>query len=194
MLMLYLSLIDDRDDQIKFEEIYTAYRKQMFLVANSILHNESDAEDVVHDVFVNIATKKMTFIRQIDNPEDLRNYLLKSAKNTALNETKKKDRNNVFLDTVSEFEIDDIGEISDDLFIETICNKSEYDKVVQAMLSMDEPYRDILYYHFVLELSVPDAAKHLNRNVATAKKQLVRGKKILLNLLGIKGDTDNGNE
>lgn len=191
MLMLYLSLIDDRDDQIKFEEIYNAYRKQMFLVANSILHNESDAEDVVHDVFVNIATKKMTFIHQIDNPEDLRNYLLKSAKNTALNETKEKDRNNVSLDTVSEYDID---EISDDLFIEIICNKSEYDKVVQAMLSMDEPYRDILYYHFVLELSVPDAAKHLNRNVATAKKQLVRGKKILLNLLGVKGDTDNGNE
>lgn len=191
MLMFYLSLIDDRNDQIKFEEIYNSYRKQMLLVANSILHNESDAEDIIHDVFIGIATKRMSFIRSIDNEEDLRNYLLKSAKNTALNEIKKKNRSNISLDSISEYELDDIP---DDTFIDVISNKAEYDKIVAAMLSMDDPYKDILYYHFVLEMSVPVAAKHLNRNIATAKKQLVRGKRILLDKLGIKGDSENGNK
>ena len=190
MLMFYLSLIDDQDDQIKFEEIYNLYRKQMLLVANSILHNESDAEDIIHDVFVCIATKRMAFIRGIESSEDLRNYLLKSAKNAALNETKKKSRSNVSLDSISEYDLDDIP---DDTFIDLVSDKAEYNKIVEVMLTMDEPYKDILYYHFVLEMSVPAAAKHLNRNVATAKKQLVRGKKILLDKLGIKGDSENGN-
>ena len=60
--------------------------------------------------------------------------------------------------------------------------------MVQALLAMDEPYRDIMYYHFVMDLSVPEAAKLLGRNIVTAKKQLVRGKKLLLYKLDIKGD------
>lgn len=44
---------------------------------------------------------------------------------------------------------------------------------------MGDIYRDALYYHFVLELSVHETAKLLNCKVSTVKKRLVRGKKLL---------------
>lgn len=188
MLIVYLSVIDDEHQRIQFEEIYTTYRMQMIHLAKSFLQNESAAEDVVHDVFLRIATKHMKFIQGLENPEDIRNYLLKATKNTALNELKRKDRNHVSIESISESDVRRFPDLTDDLFMDLLCTKAEYDKVVQALLSMDAPYRDIMYYHFVMDLSVPEAAKLLGRNISTAKKQLVRGKKLLLYKLDMKGD------
>lgn len=183
MLTLYLSLIDETNNKSKFEEIYLSYRKQMLALAVSILHNEEDAEDVVHNVFLCIATKHMSFVSSIENSTDLRNYLLKATKNTALNEIKKKSRTNIPLDTVIDYNNEKPLVLSDDEFIDLLCEKMEYENVVKAIQSISEPYKDALYYHFVLELSVPDAAKHLGRKTETVKKQLQRGKKLLLELL-----------
>lgn len=196
MLLLYLNLIDDEQQRIEFEEIYTTYRKQMILLAKSFLHNDADAdaEDVVHDVFLRIATKHMKFIQGLQDPEDVRNYLLKATKNTALNELKRKGRSTLSIETLSDSELDNARELSDAAFIELLCAKADYEKVVQALLSMREPYRDILYYHFVLELSVPESAKRLGRSAATAKRQLVRGKKLLLSKLELGGEAEHGNE
>ncbi len=57
MLALYMSFIDDESQRRLFEEIYLNYRKQMLLVARSVLGSDTDAEDVVHDVFLKIAKK-----------------------------------------------------------------------------------------------------------------------------------------
>lgn len=194
MLTIYLGLIDDEQQRVKFEEIYTTYRMQMIHLAKSYFENEADAEDVVHDVFVRIATKHMKFIQGLDNPEDIRNYLLKATKNTALNELKRKGRSNVSIEDIAESDLDSLPDLTDDSFIEMICTKAEYESVVQELLSMEEPYRDIMYYHFVLDLTVPEAAKLLGRNITTAKKQLVRGKKLLLYKLEIRGDLKNGHD
>lgn len=192
MLLLYLNLIDDEQQRIEFEEIYTTYRKQMILLAKSFLHNDADAEDVVHDVFLRIATKHMKFIQGLQDPEDVRNYLLKATKNTALNELSRKGRSTASLDILSESDLTDTRDLSDAAFIELLCTKADYEKVVQALLSLREPYRDIMYYHFVLELTIPEAARHLGRSTATAKRQLVRGKKLLLNKLALGGESEHG--
>lgn len=83
MLLIYMSFIDDESHRRLFEEIYLSYRKQMFLVARTVLKNDSDAEDIVHDVFLRIAKKYMAKISTIENETDLRNYLLKATKNAA---------------------------------------------------------------------------------------------------------------
>lgn len=59
MLALYMSFTDDESYRRLFEEIYINYRKQMFLAARSVLGSDSDAEDIVHDVFLKIAKKHM---------------------------------------------------------------------------------------------------------------------------------------
>lgn len=57
MLALYMSFIDDESQRRLFEEIYLNYRKQMLLVARSVLGSDTDAEDVVHDVFLKNSKK-----------------------------------------------------------------------------------------------------------------------------------------
>lgn len=58
-------------------------------------------------------------------------------------------------------------------FIEFLCNKIDYEQIIEAINSLEEKYRYVLYYHFVMELSVPQTAKSLNQTLTTTKKQLV---------------------
>ena len=193
MLALYLAYLDDDKDKELFEEIFNLYKNQMVTLALSMLKNKSDAEDAVGDVFLRIAQKYFDIVRGIEDETDLRNYLLKATKNTVINKIKQKKKDNISLDTVIEYNIDNIEELADDTFIEFLCNKIDYEQIIEAINNLDEKYRYVLYYHFVLELSVPQTAKSLNQTLTTTKKQLVRGKKMLLNLLDIKGDENIGN-
>ena len=194
MLTLYLAYLDDVNDKKLFEEIYYYYRKQMVTFAITLLGNEDDAQDAVGDVFLRIAQKNWDTVRAIENKSDLRNYLLKATKNTSLNKIKGKKKENVSLDSVTEYDIAGIKNLSDDKFLEVICSKFEYDKVVQAIHSLNEKYRDAMYCYYVMEMTASQTAKSLNQKLSATKQQLVRGKKMLLSLLGKKGDENNGNE
>lgn len=176
MLQLCLTLIDDIDDKDLFENLFFSYRKQMVYLALTYVHNNEDAEDIVHDVFLNIAQRYMPVIKGIDNETDLRNYLLKATKNAALNKIRKDKKGRECISFVTD-------DIADDDFTERICRKSEYSQIIEAIKSLDEIYRDSLYCHFVLEIPVKQVAKMLNQSVSATKKQLVRGKKALISLL-----------
>lgn len=192
MLVLYLSIIDDENYKRKFEEIYLSYRKQMLIVAKSVVHQDIDAEDVVHEVFLNIATRYMETISGIKEEKVLRNYLLIATKRTALNWLRKY-KHIIYVEP--EVELDYIlPKIADDKFVEHICKRLEYEQVLQAIARLEEKYKWVLYYHFVMEIPVPKVAEMLQQSVATTKKQLVRGKKKLLTLLEMKGEDDDGND
>ncbi len=190
MLSYYLSFIDDENSRIKFEELYYAYRKQMILVAKKYIQNDDDAQDVVHDVLVDIAAKHMSLIQSINDSRDVRNYLLTATKNRAINEIKRRDKF-VSFEKVESVDLSKYSTLNDSDFIDLLCERLEYKCVLEAMLKLDEPYRDVLYYHFVVELKIADIAKLLDRKVQTVKKQLVRGKKQLLSILAVEGIFDN---
>lgn len=194
MLALYLAYLDDENDKELFANIYYSYRKQMVQTAILIVNNNHDAEDIVEEVFLRIAQKYFDVVRSIKNETDLRNYLLKATKNTAINKSKTKKKDNTSLDTIMEYNMGDNEELSDDTFIEFICNKIDRDQIVEAIKKLDEKYRYVLYYHFVMELTIPQTAKILNQSTDTTKKQLVRGKKLLLSLLETKGVEDYANK
>lgn len=179
MPALYMSFIDDESHRRLFEEIYQNYRKQMFYVARSVLGNDSDAEDVVHDVFLKIAKKHMPRISKIENHADQRNYILKATKNTALDYWRKRRHEKAIIDAANEEKLKKYDDITDDELTDKVCRDIEYKRIVEAIASLDEIYRDALYYHFVLEMSVPEIAELLDCKTSTMKQRLVRGKKLL---------------
>lgn len=184
MLAFYLSLIDNDNDRKLFERIYYAHRKQMLTLAFAILENEDDAEDLVHDVFCNIAEKYMQSLQNIKNEQDMKNYLLKATKNFALN--KKRDTKPHISLHESEYMLNKY-DMNDNEFLDMICNNISYQEVLSAIRSLDKKYEDVLYLHFVIGMTIPEVAEHLNRNKQTVKKQLFRGKLLLLEKLSLNG-------
>lgn len=64
-MLVYLQMLETEADRTKFEEIYHLYRDLMYVTAFSILHNEHDAEDAVHQAFIKVADN----IKKIDDPK-----------------------------------------------------------------------------------------------------------------------------
>ena len=175
MLALYMSFIDDENDKPKFEIIYYTYRERMLLMAESVLHNRQDAEDAVHDTFIKIARN----MKSIGEPESncTLSYVLKATKNTAINlHNKNKSKENVIF-------MENFDDISDKEFLEKLKISENYSKIVNAILELDDKYKDVMFFHFVQEMKVTEIAYLLERKKSTVKQQLVRGKKILLEVL-----------
>lgn len=182
MLAFFLTLIDDENDRRYFESVYNSYRQQMMNVALGVLKSVYDAEDVVHDVFFQMADKYLDSIKAIDGEQDLKNYLLKAVKNMALN--KKRD-DKLHREIEQREEAAHEGDfISDDDLMELLCSKESYEEVLAAIKALDPKYSDILYLHFVLEMNMPEVADYLGKNINTVRKQLARGKLILAELVG----------
>ena len=53
-MLIYLSMIETPESRSKFETIYETYKQLMFYIANNILHDARDAEDIVHEAFLKI--------------------------------------------------------------------------------------------------------------------------------------------
>ena len=175
MLAFYMTLIDNGQNKSKFEQLYYKYRDRMMYVALSVLHNNEDAEDAVHNTFVAIA-KNMDSIGEVVSVQTL-SYVLKATKNTSINMLNKNYRH-------ESVNIENIDDIADEEFFTSLNVKERYNEVVNAIVNLDEKYRDVLFYHYVSDMPVSKVADLLGRKVSTVKQQLVRGKKILLENLG----------
>ena len=175
MLALYMSLIDSEDDKSKFEILYASYRKRMVYTAYCILGNKEDAEDAVHDAFLKIARN----VRAIGDPgsAEALSYVLKAAKNTAINLSQKNAARRRHV------RLEDAENLSDVRFLEKLHLHENYGAVVEAIRSLEDTYKDVLFYHFVAGMQAKEIADVLGRKKSTVQQQIVRGKKKLLAIL-----------
>ncbi len=181
-MLIYLNLIADEKQKREFEEIYYEYRYQMFFLARKQLGNDKDAEDVVHDVFLKIAIRHMPMIESLESDEDVRNYLLKATQNTAINFGKKRSRIQKAAQQMADISSELTRNFSDEEFVTEICNELAYEELLKVMAKMNDAYKEVLYYHFVLGMSAKETAEYLGRKTVTVKKQIARGKKMLAEL------------
>ena len=164
----------------RFEYAYKQFSRSMYKLALSFVKNETEAEDIVQNVFFKIANNYLPFVEGIDNDTDLKNYFLKSTKNAALNEKRRVSHQCVSIEDTESGETYDLPDVDSMDMLEMLAVKMEYKELVEIIRNLDEPYRDALYYHFVLDLTIPETAEHLERSVSAVKKQIVRSKRILL--------------
>lgn len=172
MLLLYTAMIDDTQDQLRFEDIYYSYRKQMLLVAQRILHDPMEAEDAVQTAFLGIARQ----IKRIPagNPQIVRAYVLTAAKNAALNMLPKRQQQNELL-SITELDIAD-----DHNLFDQIAASQDYELLFKAIRKLPTIYREVLMLKYVQGLTMKEIAALLDRKTATVHQQITRGKKMLI--------------
>lgn len=174
MLSVYLNMITDQPDKLRFEHLYRSYHKQMLIVASRILRDSNDAEDAVQDALLGIA-RNIASLRSMDE-RSLRAYVLTTAKNAAL---KILNRNQKAEETERILELN--YSESETLF-QAVLNSMDADLLLRAMRQLDPLYRDVLLLTYVRELSLQETAAILGRKEETVRKQLYRGRKLLVDL------------
>lgn len=167
-------MLTDEADKDKLEQIYEKYKNRMFVTALRILGDVYKAEDTVHDCIIAIS-------RNLDKIDDIESvgtasYVIKAVRNTALNQ-KKKGMNEIPAD-ISEEEI-----ASDENTLESLCTKENFGSMVEAIMSLDEIYRDVLSFYYLNELNVSQIAGLLSRKENTVRQQLARGRQKLIKKL-----------
>ena len=174
VLATYLNMITGQTDKLRFEQLYHSYRKQMLAVAYRILENPDDAEDAVQDALLGIV-KSISSLRELEDTA-LRAYVLTAAKNAAL---KILYRNKKGTDTERILELD--YKESESVF-QTVLNTMDADLLLRAMRQLDPIYRDVLLLTYVQECDLQETAATLGRKEETVRKQLYRGRKLLIEL------------
>ena len=67
-VLIYLQVIDVPEERGKFERLYHEYQGLMYYVANRILNNPHEAEEVVHDAFLAVL-ENFSKISEVECPK-----------------------------------------------------------------------------------------------------------------------------
>ena len=171
MLAFYLSIIETEKERDSFSAIYDNYLDWMLKVAYHFSGNIHDAEEIVHDVFMNIAEYNISVPTK--NEDETKAYLFICIRNKAISVLKQKGR----ITTVS---IDDFFDITSEEIVEDCVAKTEeYTEIDKFISTMKPIYRDALTLHFFYEKSLVEISKILNVPLNTVSTRIKRGKAIL---------------
>ena len=174
MLMLFLSVIDDEKNKLKFNNVYNAYHRHVYNVALEVLKNPYDAEEASQDAWFSIARNIDTI--DISNEFMLESYLSIAARNAAYNVYRRKNKKIVYIDMDNLYD----SKASNDVDAQEILEREEsYQKIVKFIKSLPEIYIDVLSLHFLFDFSTRQIASSLGLKYSTAKQRLTRGKKLL---------------
>ena len=149
-------------EQKKLEKLFKEHYRQMYRLANILLHDDAESKDVVHDIFA----------RLLDGHGDLReetaeSYLITSVRNRCLNII----RSRRLQERVEHLYLLDLetSVISTDMLEEEM-------KVLQEGISQLEPpvCKDVIMQHFREGITFKEIAARLDVSETTVYKYLRR--------------------
>lgn len=171
-LITYLAMIDSPDDQAKFERVYNKYRYLMLQIANKILQNHHDAEDVVHQAFIAVI-ENLEKIIEIDSPKT-RSYIVIITERKAIDLLRKIQKRQTleFNEDISGVEI-----------------PFEMDNpIATAIAKLPAQYREVLLMRYHNGFSAKEIASILSMSDSGVRKLIARAKKALQELLEKEGE------
>lgn len=178
-MLLFLHSVCDEDNRDKVEAIYRKYHIEMYKIAKYKLRGRpnasSEAEEALQNAFIKII-EYFDKIRFEESEARLRAYFLAIVTNEAINLLSKNSEPLCIHEMEDEL-------LSDEDFVERLCLKSDYNRVVQAITALDDRYSIPLQLRFVNDLSVNEIADLLDLNVKTVYTHISRGKAKLIRRL-----------
>lgn len=163
-MLIYLAAMDASEDRSKFETVYLRYRGLMYHVAYKILKNEQDAEDAVHNAFLEIAEN----IEKISHPEcpKTRSYVVTIVESKAIDLYRKNQRrkDEAYLDELQGLPVQEARGLEG------------------CILRLPARYREVILLKYYHGFSGREIAQQLGISEANAAKLVQRAKQKLQEL------------
>lgn len=166
-LALFLSQ-DDNSARLAFDEIYSRYSAKIFLYCKKIFHNETLAQDVFQETFINFFES----CRKGREMTNVQGFLIKIARNISLNEKNKTKQEFSYINDVeipyydNEFEIE-----KNDKFLD------------MALKTLPDKYREVLILKEFMNMSYNDISLVLDMNPSMVRIRIFRAKNKLREVL-----------
>lgn len=167
MLQLYLAAVDSTEDKSLIEFLYTEYKQIMYKTAVSILHNDEDAEDAVHDAFLRVIKNISKFHKYSCN-ENV-SYLVIIVRGIALNMlAAKKNRKELPEDMPGSDNTEETAEIN-----------LTYEQIINNIENLSPTLKNIATLMWVNHLSEKEISQLLDMNINTVRTSVSRARAIL---------------
>lgn len=134
------------------------------------LKNYADTEDIFQTVFLKYVLSSVSF----ESDEHEKAWFIRVTINACKDLLKSFFRSR----TVS---LEDVMELPAEL-------SPDHSEVLEAVLSLPQKYRDVVYLHYFEEYTAPEISHALGKNINTVYTLLTRSKQILREKLGGDGD------
>ena len=165
----------------RFQELVRRYEQKLYNFGRRMCRNESDAEDLVQDTFLNV----YRFLKDFRYETKFKNWLYRVAANTSL----KRQRRSKFAPepelSLDEFarneETEALGEVPEwaQMPLDQILNEELLETLNQAIWSLPEKYRIVVILRDVEEFSTEETAQILNLSPTNVKVRLHRARLFL---------------
>jgi len=154
-------------DLAAFEELYRQYYTFLCLIAQHIIRNSSEAEEIVTDVFV----KLWTIREKIDITTSLKAYLIKAVRNTSLNYIKRSGLNNKMTDSLNNINYEILAWESD-YPLGQLYKQEIMDILNRSVSELPDSCREIFLLSRDKDLKYFEIACRLGISVNTVKAQM----------------------
>jgi RNA polymerase sigma-70 factor, ECF subfamily len=172
-----------RGERELFYELIRPYERRVFVIALAILRNEADAEDATQDAFL----KAFKYLAQFRSESRFSTWLIQ----VAINEARLRQRKShlEIMRPVEDQENEDGAytprEFADwrEIPSEALERKEIREKLVAALGSLAQKYREVFVLRDVEQLSIEDTALALGISAGAVKTRLLRARLMLRDLL-----------
>ncbi len=162
------AIIEDENQRSELAEFYSEYKRRLFSIAFSKLHNEEDAEDAVQAVFSAIADRPESFFGV---PAEKRlAYTDVMVRNIAVDMFNAKSK--MPLDELNEELENDTVSLENSLF-----DRLSHNEILSFIDALPALQRRVLMLHCLFGLSIDETAQRLNISLAAANKRLTLARK-----------------
>ena len=172
-----------------FYELIRPYEKRVFVIAFTILRNEADAEDAAQDAFL----KAFKYLAQFRSESRFSTWLIR----VAINEARLRQRRNhlEIMGPIEDQENEDgtytPRDFADwrEIPSEALERKEIREKLVAALGSLAQKYREVFVLRDVEHMSIGDTAQALGISAGAVKTRLLRARLMMRDLLspGLEG-------
>ncbi|WP_256002100.1 RNA polymerase sigma factor [Pedobacter deserti] len=160
-----------RQDKVVFEQLYKLYYQRLFALAFRYVGHMQTAEEIVHDVFINVWNKA----EQLNIQYTMKGYLFRSVVNSALNVIKKDkltvQKHEAYLSAQpAELVSSPEGGDEDDLMLL---------RLEEGLKLLPEKCRQVMYLSRFGKLKQQEIADQMDISIKTVKNHLTYGFKLL---------------
>lgn len=175
-MLSYLGMADDSEEKQKIEILYERYRKLMYYIANQVLGDVRDSEDVVHDAFL----KVIEILDKINDPESpqTKALIVTITENKAIDLYRRRRAKQM---VSFEEEYTGVPKTTD---IEQVEERS---RLATAMAALPGKYRNVLMLKYAQGYSMEEIAGMLSMSKENVKKTIQRARKKLGDFLEREG-------
>ena len=174
MIPVCILIIEDEDDRAFMEELYICYHRLIYSTIKNIVSDQWAIEDIMQSALVKLIDK-IPLLRARATTQRI-NYIITTAKNTALDYVRKNSRYAPDMSLDEDFDLE-FNSSSAHEIEDMILKQEAFDALARVWEHLDVRSKYLLEGYYILEKTTPQLAKELGLKPESVRMALSRARK-----------------